>query len=174
METGDAATGSVGGSSGQWRPPSIRQSKRQGDGATKEPSSGPMTRSSTSTRHRRTDPRILHMQRRQPTDRENRGNTITSTSTLAGKRALVTGGSRGIGAAIARRIAANAISFVAVGFERYIVLAVKDARVSMEDGRYEMRRMSSSPRRPSIRQLTASTSMRCRPSIRAWRTSCAV
>jgi nucleoside-diphosphate-sugar epimerase len=32
---------------------------------------------------------------------------MTSTSTLAGKRALVTGGSRGIGAAIARRLASR-------------------------------------------------------------------
>jgi 3-oxoacyl-[acyl-carrier protein] reductase len=32
---------------------------------------------------------------------------MTSTPTLAGKRALVTGGSRGIGAAIVRRLASQ-------------------------------------------------------------------
>jgi 3-oxoacyl-ACP reductase-like protein len=50
-------------------------------------------------------PRPPHIQR-DDTDR-NRGSTMTSTPTLAGKRALVTGGSRGIGAAIVRRLASQ-------------------------------------------------------------------
>jgi 3-oxoacyl-[acyl-carrier protein] reductase len=40
---------------------------------------------------------------------------MTSTSTLAGKRALVTGGSRGIGAAIVRRLASQGAT-VAVNY----------------------------------------------------------
>jgi len=44
-----------------------------------------------------------------------RERTMTSTPTLAGKRALVTGGSRGIGAAIVRRLASQGVT-VAVNY----------------------------------------------------------
>lgn len=49
------------------------------------------------------------------TDRENIGSPMTSTSSLAGKRVLVTGGSRGIGAAIGRRLASQGAT-VAVNY----------------------------------------------------------
>src|SRR4051794_17712666 len=46
---------------------------------------------------------------------ENSGSTMTTSPSLAGKRALVTGGAGGIGAAIVRRLASHGVS-VAVNY----------------------------------------------------------
>jgi hypothetical protein len=69
---GDTATRSVGRSnvcesSGHCSRQTPLRRERQSGGATKQPSAGRMARSSTGAQHRRTDPRILHMQIRQIT-----------------------------------------------------------------------------------------------------------
>jgi 3-oxoacyl-[acyl-carrier protein] reductase len=73
---------------------------------------------------------------------------MTSTPTLAGKRALVTGGSRGMGAAIVRRLAAQGAA-VAVNYRSD--RAAADALVGelRDHGWVASRPIQIPPRRPA-------------------------